>query len=659
MASKTTATLLLNLDANTAQLNRTLNNQTKQLKDFGNKAKKIGSSLSKIFAVGAIVAAGKKIFEFGKELSTLAGEAEGVKAAFANLNAPGLLDEMRSAVKGTVDDVTLMKNAVKANEFGIPIEKMGTMMEFAALQAQKMGESTDYMVESITTGLARGSVQILDNLGLSAKQLQSEAKKTGDITSAAFSLMNKKLNESGGLLETTAVKQARWSTMIQNTKVKAGDLINKGLNKITPVILNIADAFKNFYKKAKSYIVDFINGWIELYNRSIAFRVIIEYIKFSFKTTFETIKLIIKNFINSIKNVGKILGYVFNPKNWGKGFSEGLKDLVKGSFDSTVEDVKEFGKATKENFLKGIENIKNGKAKLITEKEAEDEGKNAAVNFNKGFSSKVAPEIPEFKLDINDTVGFDYINESIAEISGNINTLSKETVKIFPFDSINYWNERLNSYNETLKNLVIGSEEYVKVQEKINEIQKRINEGQNTNNSGMETFIAQLNDINFQTSLWGDVVNGLTDTFGNLFNQTKTGFKSLVTGALEAIQKIINGLLAQAIAGMIAGEANKGLIGLATAAAGIGILTALWKNKVPEFETGGIVPGTSFSGDRVPVRVNSGELILNRAQQDTLAGHLTNNRYPNKLNIELYGKLSGSDIYLSQKNYTERVNGTR
>ena len=39
---------------------------------------------------------------------------------------------------------------------------------------------------------------------------------------------------------------------------------------------------------------------------------------------------------------------------------------------------------------------------------------------------------------------------------------------------------------------------------------------------------------------------------------------------------------------------------------------------IPKFETGGIVGGSSFSGDNIMARVNSGEMILNGSQQANL-----------------------------------------
>jgi hypothetical protein len=57
-----------------------------------------------------------------------------------------------------------------------------------------------------------------------------------------------------------------------------------------------------------------------------------------------------------------------------------------------------------------------------------------------------------------------------------------------------------------------------------------------------------------------------------------------------------------------------GLVGVATASN----VAKISQQQPPAFEQGGIVPGNSFSGDRVAAQVNSGEMILNRGQQKQL-----------------------------------------
>lgn len=119
-----------------------------------------------------------------------------------------------------------------------------------------------------------------------------------------------------------------------------------------------------------------------------------------------------------------------------------------------------------------------------------------------------------------------------------------------------------------------------------------------------------------------DAVLGLTAAFGSLFAGTSKGFKDVVTTALKAIQQIINALLAQAIAGMIAGESKKGLWGLVTAAIGVAALIAFWETKVPKFATGGIVsqPTLAMVGEYPSAKSNP-EVIAPLSKLQDLIGN--------------------------------------
>ena len=71
-----------------------------------------------------------------------------------------------------------------------------------------------------------------------------------------------------------------------------------------------------------------------------------------------------------------------------------------------------------------------------------------------------------------------------------------------------------------------------------------------------------------------------------------------------------------------------------------------------KFANGGIVGGSSFSGDNLTASVNSGELILNRAQQNTIASQLQGGA----ANIHMQGVVRGHDILLAASNYARAVN---
>lgn len=199
--------------------------------DLDNKLNKSESSISKwgkrIAKVFAAAFSVKVVTEFFNEVVALAGAAEGVRAAFDKLNNPLLLSQLRKATRGTVDDITLMQKAVQARNFKIPLDQLATYFEFATNRAIETGESVDYLVDSIITGIGRKSVLVMDNLGISAVELQEEVKKVGDFGAAAGVIIRRELTDMGEVADTTATKIESINTAWKNLKAGLGEsLVN-------------------------------------------------------------------------------------------------------------------------------------------------------------------------------------------------------------------------------------------------------------------------------------------------------------------------------------------------------------------------------------------------------------------------------------------------
>ena len=74
-----------------------------------------------------------------------------------------------------------------------------------------------------------------------------------------------------------------------------------------------------------------------------------------------------------------------------------------------------------------------------------------------------------------------------------------------------------------------------------------------------------------------------------------------------------------------------------------------------KFATGGIVPGNSYTGDRVVASVNSGEMILNKRQQNTLFRAINSGSIVGSgINNEVQFKISGTDLVGVLNNNTRK-----
>ncbi|MDR1980379.1 MAG: hypothetical protein LBQ39_02005 [Tannerellaceae bacterium] len=272
------------------QLNERIDELKGKSKGAEDGIERFTDKLKKFSLVAAGLYIAKKVAEWLGDLASkakdfvvegikMAATAEGVSKAFGKLDADskGLLSNLRGETKGLIDDFQLMQSAVKAKNFNIPLNELGTLLKFAQQRAQETGQSVDYLVDSIINGVGRKSPLILDNLGISASRLQEQVKKTGDFASAVIEIVNEGLKKQGDLALTSADKATQAAVKWDNAQLKIGqrfkwlgDLWNK-------ISGNVADAVGKFAGETRDANEIFDDQWekvtsLEVETRKLAER---------------------------------------------------------------------------------------------------------------------------------------------------------------------------------------------------------------------------------------------------------------------------------------------------------------------------------------------------------------------------------------------------
>lgn len=137
-----------------------------------------------------------------------------------------------------------------------------------------------------------------------------------------------------------------------------------------------------------------------------------------------------------------------------------------------------------------------------------------------------------------------------------------------------------------------------------------------------------------ELTTYADAVNSVANAFsaiGEAMGETPFGkFMSTMGTVAQQIVSLTN-TYAQLLAVTAVQESMKAGLGIpfpfniamigAAVTSLFSIISAAKSNFAGAFAEGGIVGGNSYTGDRLFARVNSGEMILNRAQQATLFGN--------------------------------------
>ncbi len=200
------------------------------------------------------------------QLAKTAATAKVVERSFRQLaqQPDEMLKAMKKATAGTISEMTLMQKFNSAALLGLPLDRFDEMLEIARGSSQATGESMEFMLNSIVTGLGRGSKLMLDNLGIMidvkkaneayAKTLQKAASDLTDVekkqafVNEALRIGKENLEKAGGVVESDIDSFQRLTAETDNLQRELGEALIPMLINVTIHATNMANQLKRLFK---------------------------------------------------------------------------------------------------------------------------------------------------------------------------------------------------------------------------------------------------------------------------------------------------------------------------------------------------------------------------------------------------------------------------
>lgn len=153
----------------------------------------------------------------------------------------------------------------------------------------------------------------------------------------------------------------------------------------------------------------------------------------------------------------------------------------------------------------------------------------------------------------------------------------------------------------------------------------------------------KIEEMNAAIGHTGEIFSSLGGIMGSFGNE----MGAWIMNSIGSVAQMVKELQSLATARGVAEAASKPFpFNLAAMATVVATVASIFSS-LPKFADGGIVGGSSFFGDKLLARVNSGEMILNQGQQARLLSMTEGG------NVRVTGdvRLNGKDIYISLRNY--------
>ena len=257
------------------------------------------------------------------------------------------------------------------------------------------------------------------------------------------------------------------------------------------------------------------------------------------------------------------------------------------------------------------------------------------------------------KFSFGDTGGTKTYNEEGLEVYF---TLNEESVQ----DIYQKYDNMVNRIQEAMKDNEMGILSAEEVNATIDYINKELEK------LGLKPIVLHVQtDAEKALADANEKLDATANAIGDIGSSISGLGKALEMPALD-----VAGVMAQAIAAIIEGyafatsDAGKklGAIGwLGFGAIGLAQLVNIIATvkSLGAYANGGIVGGSSYAGDRLYARVNSGEMILNSQQQSHLFNMINNGGGGVASTGEVQFVIRGADLYGAMKNYNSKMKKVR
>ena len=196
--------------------------------------------------------------------------------------------------------------------------------------------------------------------------------------------------------------------------------------------------------------------------------------------------------------------------------------------------------------------------------------------------------------------------------------------------SIGWIEDEINALEQLRSTLTVNTMEWYEVSDSIAAYKDELEELlkiQNAYDAQYDTTVNKVDTMNVALSSTISALNGIGAAFEMSENESIKSLSNITDAFSSVAAGIMNFIQIQQAAAAATGTASAAAMpfpyNLAAIASVMTTVLSVFANiksmTTGKFAEGGIVGGTSFSGDKLFAMVNSGEMILNRRQQGNLA----------------------------------------